>query len=347
MKSRFPSDAIQRVRKIMRGSVRVYDRALRVTREGWFLMALIFAVGIAAINTGNNLMYLVLAVMLGAVVASGVLSEESVRRLWLERSLPAEVWVSGEFKIYYSLKNRRKRLPVYGVKVSESDIESVTEAFFPYLPPGLRSSGESTCVARKRGVLKLSEVKLMTRFPFGFFEKFRLIKLPDELIVFPRPADVDMADFKEGAKGTSDAVGPVGDGADLAALRPYVEGDGLRRIHWKASARSRTLVAKVTRSESYPTVSIILDTAGYTPGADEDALERAVSETAGYAEKLIEADYMVGLRTSAGEVPYGGGRAHLKKILTHLALFDPPDKAEAPQVSAHQGNSIIISLKKR
>ena len=39
-------------------------------------MGFIFAVGIASINTGNNLLYLILALMLGLVLASGILSEQ-------------------------------------------------------------------------------------------------------------------------------------------------------------------------------------------------------------------------------------------------------------------------------
>ncbi|MBK9998607.1 MAG: hypothetical protein IPO99_16120 [Nitrospira sp.] len=57
------------------------DRTIRVTTEGIRFLLLTLAVGIAAVNTGNNLFYLLLAMMLSLVVLSGLLSEQCVRRL--------------------------------------------------------------------------------------------------------------------------------------------------------------------------------------------------------------------------------------------------------------------------
>ena len=67
-------------------------RALRATRAGWCFIAIIFGVGFAALNTGNNLLYLVLALMLAFLVLSGLLSEASLRGLRVERHLPRELF---------------------------------------------------------------------------------------------------------------------------------------------------------------------------------------------------------------------------------------------------------------
>jgi len=345
MRSRYHFSIFARIKRRFSGTFRVYDRALKITREGWFLVGFIFAVGIAAINTGNNLLYLVLAVMLGTVVASGVLSEESVRRVWLERTLPTEVWAGEQFQIYYSVTNRRRRLTAYGLRIEESRIKAARKAFIMQVPPGGRAVEVGAYKAEKRGVLTLDEVKVSTKFPFGFFDKIRLIKLPARVIVFPRPAKVDEQTVSGAEKGTADNFGARGEGPDLFTLRPYVEGDSLRSIHWKATARTDSLVSKETRAENLPTLSVILDTTGYARPRDDDALENAISLAAGYVKKFIEDDYLVRLITPAGEAPFGTGATHLRRIMTRLALFEPPAQPRRLPAMRPDENKIVIALK--
>ncbi len=345
MKSRYRFDIFEKIRRRASGTFQVYDRALRITREGWFFTGFIFAVGIAAINTGNNLLYLIIAVMLGIIVASGVLSEEFVRRLRLQRILPSEVWAGKEFRIHYSITNPRRWLTAYGIRIREGRIEAVREAFFIQIPPRGRTAGDGIYKARRRGRLPLGKVKLATKFPFGFFEKIRLIKIPDQILVFPRPAEVDKQAASGAEKGTAENFGAHGEGPDLFALRAYTDGDSLRRIHWKATARTDSIISKETRAENLPTISVVLDTAGYVRGRDDEALENAISKAAGYAKMFIENGCLVRLASSTGEVPFGAGAAHLRRLMTHLALFDPPDQPHRLPNFRPNENKVIISLK--
>ena len=92
-------------------------------------------------------------------------------------------------------------------------------------------------------------------------------------------------------------------------------------------------------------VSVVLDTSGYIRGKDDDALEEAISKAAGYADAFISGGYIVRLATSAGEVPFGTGGPHRRRIMTHLALFNPLDQPQAtPNVRGGE-NKVIISLK--
>ena len=63
-------------------------RTLRPTRAGWVFFALTLGVGLAALNTGNNLMYMVLSLLLSFLVLSGVLSESALRGIQVRRLLP-------------------------------------------------------------------------------------------------------------------------------------------------------------------------------------------------------------------------------------------------------------------
>ena len=55
-------------------------RKLKFTREGKYYLGITLGVGFAAINTGNNLLYLLLGMLLSLIVVSGVMSDLSLRR---------------------------------------------------------------------------------------------------------------------------------------------------------------------------------------------------------------------------------------------------------------------------
>ena len=114
---------------VLATTLTVYNRSLRITREGWFFMGFTLAVGIAAINTGNNLMYIVLGMMLSVMVVSGVLSENALRRIRIERRMPLDARANRPFTVQYSLTNPKRIFPSYSLRLQEKGIESQTEAF--------------------------------------------------------------------------------------------------------------------------------------------------------------------------------------------------------------------------
>src|SRR5437016_14525402 len=67
-------------------------RTLWPTRDGWWCLGAALGLGFAAINTGNNLFYLLVSMLLGLIIVSGVLSEQSIRRVRVEPALPAELF---------------------------------------------------------------------------------------------------------------------------------------------------------------------------------------------------------------------------------------------------------------
>src|SRR2546429_7599778 len=70
-------------------------RSISLTSEGTGFGLLSFAVGIAAINTGNNLLYLLLPMMLSLIVMSGILSEQCLKQLRVRRRVPGHVFAHG------------------------------------------------------------------------------------------------------------------------------------------------------------------------------------------------------------------------------------------------------------
>ena len=94
-------------------------RTLRPTRAGWVFFALTLGVGIAALNTGNNLMYMVLSLLLSFLVLSGVMSESALRGIQVRRVLPAELVAEQEAIVGVEVANQQRRVPAFAVVVED------------------------------------------------------------------------------------------------------------------------------------------------------------------------------------------------------------------------------------
>src|SRR6187551_4106059 len=82
-------------------------RRLSFTREGRIIVILSVGVGFAAINTGNNLLYLLLGWLLSFIIASGILSELTLRALSVERRPPPRIYASEPFLMEVVIKNAK------------------------------------------------------------------------------------------------------------------------------------------------------------------------------------------------------------------------------------------------
>ena len=88
-----------------------------VTREGLVYLAIILVIGVAALNTGNNLLFIVVAAMLAAIVVSGVASAGELRGLRLEVVLSDHTFAGESVLAKVSLRNTRRWLPALSVSV--------------------------------------------------------------------------------------------------------------------------------------------------------------------------------------------------------------------------------------
>ena len=92
------------------GRIRAWRR-IRFTSGGAAFSLGAMAVGFAAMNTGNNLLYLLLGSMLGFIAVSGWLSEQAIRALHIERRSPRTVTLSTGFPFGMFRKERDVEIP--------------------------------------------------------------------------------------------------------------------------------------------------------------------------------------------------------------------------------------------
>lgn len=88
-----------------------------ITRPGLFYILISVVIGIAAINTGNNLLYVVVAALLSAILVSGIASALVLRRLSLDVHLPEHVFAARPMLARLLLRNTSTWLPSFSVRV--------------------------------------------------------------------------------------------------------------------------------------------------------------------------------------------------------------------------------------
>jgi uncharacterized protein (DUF58 family) len=91
-----------------------------------------------------------------------------------------------------------------------------------------------------------------------------------------------------------------GDGLEFADTRPYVPGDRLHSINWRASARRGELIVNERHPERNTDVIVFLDSFAEARTLDESTLDRAVRAAATVAAMSLDRRDRVGLVTFGG-----------------------------------------------
>jgi uncharacterized protein (DUF58 family) len=299
-------------------------RSLRLTREGWFFLGVTIAIGLAALNTGHNLFYLVFAMLVSLIVVSGLLSERAVRGLRIERRLPGELFARAAAPVELRVRNASRRRASYAVEVHDGVVGEPRRrvGFLDRLDPGAERAFVSLVTFPRRGRQRLRSFHLVTRFPFGLFVKTRIVPSAESCVVFPalQPAE---------GRATSRGAGQSGFrkhrlGEEMVGLRRKLDDDDPRRIHWRVSARSgEWMVTEHAENVEQP-LAVFFDSRGPAGEAFERAVERCASlvwyaNRRGVTVRLFSWDACF-----REEGPHG-----LRATLTFLAEVAPRAGAEA------------------
>ena len=303
-------------------------RILHPTRAGWVFFVLTFGVGFAALNTGNNLLYLVLSLMLAFLVLSGVLSESALRGITVERRLPNEIFADASHLVALDITNAQHRVPAFALVVEDLvDAAGKTEppvalgrTFVLRIAPRATERRFYNLRWPERGVLRLQGFRISTRYPFGLFSKSLELERPAETLVYPGLEACALRTARSGEdEGRATEARPA-PGSEISGLRDFRAGDPLRRIHWRASLRRRSLVVRESEGEHRTEQEVRLRTQGVEPG---DAFESAVRRAASEAVALLEAGASVALYTDSHRFAAADGPVQRTRLLSFLAQVAP------------------------
>jgi uncharacterized protein (DUF58 family) len=308
-------------------------RTLRPTRAGWCFFALTLGVGFAALNTGNNLLYLVLALMLAFLVLSGVLSESALRGIEIRRRLPRELFAEAGASVGLEIRNAQRRVPAFALVVEDhlrepGGAERVCgRAFALRIGPGETALRSYRLLPPRRGTLELSGFRVSTRFPFGLFLKALASERVQAALVYPAVEPLSVPEALGSPRRGEESGASAGTAGSVAAgLREFAPGDSMRRIHWPASLRRRALLVRTLEPEQRPEVEVRLRTAGAVAG---EPFESKVRFAASEVVALLEAGRRVALRTDAAHLAAAAGEAQRARLLAFLARVEPGAAATA------------------
>ncbi len=312
-------------------------RTIRPTRDGWWCLGAALGLGFAAMNTGNNLLYLMASLLLALIVVSGILSEQSMRRLSLRAVVPEEIYAQRPAPLGVRATNTKRWLPSYSVTLESG----VNRLYLDRLGAGEERllTWETTFAARGRA--RLPGVRVTTRFPFGLFLKAGRAILDGEAIVFPAVRPIDQATRRRAASSGGRPLHRRGRGHDLYDLREYRSGDDHRLIHWRSSARVGTLVVREMEAETAAATRIVLVGDGTRDAA---RLEMAMSEAASLAVHLLGTGVAVELLGPGVHVSPGRGRMQQRRLLTALALYEPRASGPRPLRRAGGVGEVEVAL---
>jgi len=316
-------------------------RVLRPTRAGWCFFAITFGVGFAALNTGNNLLYLVLSLMLAFLALSGVLSEAALRGIEVRRRLPRELFAGAGNRVGLEIRNRQRRVPAFAVVVEDRVVAEEPErsgdeprtasagrAFALRVEAGETAVRSYRLWPARRGSVRFHGFVVSTRFPFGLFLKSLRLQAPAEALVFPAVERTAPGPVRGTvARAGQHDVPRAGDGTSVSGVRDFAEGDPLGRIHWKSSLRRGELLVRELDDERDLEVEVRLRNRAARSGSRfEDRVRRAASEVVAH----LEEGRAVALRTDEGRLDAGLGARQRALLLGALARLEPLPPAGEP-----------------
>ena len=345
-----------------------------LTLGGAVILGLIVIVGFSAWNTGNNLLFLVLSFLSASLVVGFFIGSASLKKLDVKMRFPETIFAEESTPIIVSLHNRKILFPTFSIitevrgrnrersaladeinellpakwaeKLTRPPIIKHTLDYFVYVPRRGEIENKAEHIFKHRGRFIIKDFELSTRFPFGFFRhRRRLSALEAEIVIFPKLVSIEKEIEDLPLEVGKLVANKRGMGQDLLALRDYQPMDDLRRVDWKATARTNRLIVREFSAEDDKRVTVFFDARLQKTvskekkkslrermeierkdkklSPDDERFESGVSKTASFLSYFTEEQAEIRLVIDGDKGEFGIGREHLAGCLKRLATVEP------------------------
>lgn len=294
-----------------------------LTRQGWLCLWGGVALIVVARLLGIAELYVFGAVALGLVVTAVAYVRLIRLDLQVDRSVhPSHVHAGQLSRVEVRIRNvRASATPVLRLRDPVSGTTGA-DLLVPPLDQGAASTASYRLPTDHRGIIKVGPLRVVVGDPFGLAHANALAAPEVEVTVYPVVDDIRPVPYTSGTDplaGTlhPHALGRVGD--DFYALRPYVVGDDLRRIHWPSTARHDELLVRQQEQPWQGRTTVLLDVRRATQ--DSASFEAAVSAAASVvAANGARHDLVRMVTTDGADSGFGAGTGHTQALLEHLAV---------------------------
>ncbi len=177
-----------------------------------------------------------------------------------------------------------------------------------------------------RGIYRVGPQRLTSTWPFGLFRVSRPIGGREELVVYPSPGEAPELNGGEGTLGDlCAALGHVDGNLQPSGIREHRPEDGLRRIHWKASARRDRLVVTEWEGGGGSGAEVVLDRR-----AEPKEFEHALAVLSALALAARAEREPLTVHSQGLTATYGPGHTPTADLLRWLAGAEPLPKTDQP-----------------
>ena len=320
------------------------------TTGGAIFLGLLVVVGFAAWNTGNNLLFLVLAFLVSALIVSFFFGNFALKKLDVKMRFPDTIFAGEATPIIVSLHNRKRIFPTFSVvaevrgkertrSLVADDLEKILPKMFAvkmarppivrrtldyFLNVPRRQSVENKVehIFEHRGRFIIKDFELTTGFPFAFFRHRRRLPAQEvEIIIFPKVSALEEELDNLPLEIGKFVVQKKGMGQDLLSLRDYQPNDDFRSVDWKATARSNRLIVREFAAEDEKRITVVFD-----PRITKSAKEKSKT-----LRRRIEEEQKGG-KLSASAKRFEKGVAQTASLLSHFT----EDRAEIRLIIANK-----------
>jgi uncharacterized protein (DUF58 family) len=340
------------------------------TREGLVYFLMIMLIAGAALNTGNNLLFIILANLLAGILLSGVLSAIVLSQLELDFSLPEHVFAERPMISRLTVENFKWVLPSFSLTLSARDPQKdkrrrlalpadrqILDApvYVPYIPHRSSVTQHVELTFPHRGRYTQDGFRVSTKFPFGLLRKAHDVAARQEILVLPNVQPTE--EFYEILPLIGGEIESYlkGRGHDLYAIRDYQESDSARHVDWKATAKAQQLKVREFTREDERRLVLVFD--GSLAAKDEKALrqfEKGVNFCACLAWHFYEIDAQMQFLADGFETPMSPAGEIIYPVLEKLALIEPTlastdslANLESRIATAAMGFHIVITSRTR
>jgi uncharacterized protein (DUF58 family) len=333
------------------------------TREGAFYLVIIGLIAVAALNTGNNLLFIILASQLAAILVSGVLSQVGLSQLELDFVLPDHIFAKQPMISRLTISNLKLIFPSFSVTVAARDAgrkrkknlgtvpPQILDApvYVPYIPHHSSVTQHVEITFPRRGRYTQEGFRVSSKFPFGFLRKAHEVPTKQEILVLPNIQPTE--EFYEILPLIGGEVDSYykGRGHDLYAIRGYQEGDSARHVDWKATAKAQSVkVREFTREDERRLLLVFDRRLPVAQPSLQAQFEKAVTFCACLAWHFYEIDAQMQFLTDGIEIPMAPAQEMIYPLLETLAVVEPTNWDSSPSLlstisSAPRTFNIIIT----
>lgn len=229
--------------------------------------------------------------------------------------MPEEIYAGLPCAVSVTVSNQNRKRALFLIEITVLG----QKLFFPGLQPGKSASQTFFTTFPKRGILSLDDLELFSAYPFNFFIRYAPFESHPNATVFPHPLrcnpDSVFLEEKQEEEASNSAKQSIE--TDMMGVRSYVEGDTMRQIHWKSSARTHSLKTRLYESEALAKGQII-DLDRLLAGEVEPALSMACY----ILMESMKTGSPIGLKHGETFFPPDSSRWSKRELLMLLARYD-------------------------